>query len=171
MSNVKLKYVLIASFTLAAALFIIYFLHFESYTAFRNLIRSNEVVRNLQNFVYHLEPPRLSFAAVGDGQPANKITLLHPASIAEGPNGSVYISDRSHRIWKVSDDGIARVIAGNGYRGAISTSSKARMSKLGRPQGLAVDLQGRVYFADSYNDVVARVITTSTSIMKAISTL
>ena len=157
MTFVKIKRGLIATIILAAVLLIAVFLNFEDFTEFKNLIRSNDVVRNLQNFVYHLEHPRLSPTTVGDGQPADKITLVQPVSIAEAPNGSVYISDREHRIWEVGNDGIARVVAGNGYRGAISTSSKARDSKLGIPEGLAVDPQGRVYFADSYNDVVARV--------------
>ncbi len=157
MATVKLKRGLITAIVLAAALLIAYFLNFEDFTEFKNLVRSNDVVRNLQNFVYHLEHPRLSSTAVGDGQPADKITLVQPVSIAEAPNGSVYISDRGHRIWEIGNDGIARVVAGNGYKGAISTSAKARDSKLGIPEGLAVDPQGRVVFADSYNDVVARV--------------
>ncbi len=157
MATVKLKRGMIVTIVLAAGLSIAYFANFETFTEFKNLVRSNEVVRALQNFVYHLERPRLSPADVGDGRAADKITLVQPVSIAEAPNGSVYISDREHRIWKVGNDGIARVVAGNGYKGAISTSSKARDSKLGIPEGLAVDLQGRVVFADSYNDVVARV--------------
>ena len=96
-------------------LFTAYFLNFEDFTEFKNLVRSNDVVRNLQNFVYHLKHPRLSPTAVGDGQPADKITLVQPVSIAEAPNGSVYISDRDHRIWEVGNDGIARVVAGNGF--------------------------------------------------------
>ncbi len=153
----KRKYSSIATIILATVLLIAYFLNFEDFTEFKNLVRSIEGVRNLQNFINHLDHPRLSSTDVGDGRPADEITLLQPASIAEGPDGSVYISDREHRIWEVGNDGIARVVAGNGYKGAISTSSKARNSKLGIPEGLAVDLQGRVYFADSYNDIVARV--------------
>ena len=149
MTSVKRRRYLIMTFASVAVLYIAYFLNFEDFAEFKNLIRTNELVRNLQNFVYHLEHPRLSSAAVGDGQPADKITLVQPVSIAEAPDGSVYISDRGHRIWKVSNDGIASVIAGNGYKGAISTSAKARKSKLGIPEGLAVDRRGRIYFADS----------------------
>ncbi len=157
MATVKLKRGLITVIVLAAGLSIAYFANFETFTEFKNLARSFGIVRDLQNFIYHLENPRLSPVEVGDGQPAGEITLVEPVSIAEAPNGSVYISDRRHRIWQVGNDGIARVVAGNGYKGTISASAKARDSKLGIPEGLAVDLQGRLYFADSYNDVVARV--------------
>lgn len=157
MRSAKRAYGLITALTLTAALSLWYFLSFEDFTDFKNLVRSIDVVRYVQNFLYHLDQPRLSSTTVGDGQAADKITLWEPVSVAEGPDGRVYISDRRHRIWVVDKDGIARVVAGNGYRGAISPSAKARESKLGIPEGLAVDLQGRVYFADSYNDVVARV--------------
>jgi len=120
-------------------------------------VRSIEWVRSVQNIVYHREFPPLSAADVGDGLPVDQITLFAPASIAEAPDGSIFISERKHLIWKVGVDGVARIVAGTGHKGSIDTSVKARLSKLGIPQGLAVDQQGRVYFADSYNDVVARV--------------
>jgi len=157
MTAIGLKRGLITVMTLAAVLFLAYFLHFENVTEFKNLVRSFDVVRDLQNFIYHLEHPRLSPDAVGDGRPAGEISLVEPVSVAEAHDSSVYISDRVHRIWQVGNDGIASVIAGNGYKGAISASAQARDSKLGIPEGLAIDSQGRVYFADSYNDVVARV--------------
>jgi sugar lactone lactonase YvrE len=157
MSNTLVSRGAITAVMLIALLFVAYVLSFEGFTEFKNSVRSIGVVRHVQNFLYHLEHPRLSAVAVGDGLPASEIVLVEPVSVAEGPDGSVYISDRHHRIWQVGDDGIATVLAGNGYKGAISNRGEARESRLGIPEGLAVDRQGRVYFADSYNDVVARV--------------
>jgi len=153
----RLIYGLAASFLSAAVLIGILFANFANFTELKNTVRSVEAVRYLQNLIYHWRISPLSAAAVGDGKPVGQITLFEPASVAEGPAGSLYISDRKYRIWKVRPDGIANVLAGNGYKGSIDVSVGARLSKLGRPQGLAVDPLGRVYFADSYNDVVARV--------------
>jgi heme/copper-type cytochrome/quinol oxidase subunit 3 len=47
MAAVKLKRGLITAIVLAAALLIAYFLNFEDFTEFKNLVRSNDVVRNL----------------------------------------------------------------------------------------------------------------------------
>jgi sugar lactone lactonase YvrE len=140
-----------------ALLCAVFVLRFEDYTEFKNVVRSIDAVRFLQNYVHHLKHPPLSATQVGDGRPAGEIMLVEPVSVAEGLDGSVYISDRGHRIWQVGIDGTARVLAGNGYKGALSNGGKARESRLGIPEGLAVDRQGRVYFADSYNDVVARI--------------
>jgi sugar lactone lactonase YvrE len=148
---------LIGAAAATAVLLIVYFVSFDNVTHAKNVLRSIDVVRNLQTYVYHLKNPPLSAAEVGDGKPAGEIMLVEPVSVAEGADGSVYISDRGHRIWRVGGDGIARVVAGNGYKGSIDPAANPKDSRLGIPEGLAVDRQGRVYFADSYNDVVARV--------------
>ena len=153
----NLIYALATSVLTALVLIGVLFANFSNLTELKNAVRSVEAVRYVQNLIYHWRIPPVSAAAVGDGKPVGQITLFEPASVAEGPDGSLYISDRKYRIWKVRPDGIAHVLAGNGYKGSIDVSVGARLSKLGRPQGLAVDPQGRVYFADSYNDLVARV--------------
>lgn len=148
---------LIAVLVLLAVLTAGYFIAFDDLTQAKNELRSVSIVRDLQNFVFHLKNPPLSAEEVGDGRPAGEILLVQPVSVAEGADGSIYVSDRGHRLWRIGPDGIGRVIAGNGTRGSIDPSVTARDSKLGIPEGLAVDAEGRVYFADSYNDVVARV--------------
>ena len=140
-----------------AVMFIFTLFYNFSFIEIKNNIRSIEMVRDLQNIMYHWRSPPLSSLDAGDGQHVDNIILLEPASIAEASDGTVYISDRRHRIWKVDPEGKASVVAGNGYRGWINPSVNARRSKLGRPQGLAVDLQDRLYFADSYNNIVARI--------------
>jgi hypothetical protein len=96
----------------------------------------------------------------GDGGPALEATFQQIAGIALGPDGAIYVSDdKAHRV-RVIKNGMVSAFAGisgdtaEGYAGDGGPATSAKLSK---PMGLAVDAQGRVYIADSGNDVVRRV--------------
>ena len=96
----------------------------------------------------------------GDGGPALAATLQEPWAIAFGGDGLLYFADRdNHAIRTVDGAGIIATIAGVGDRGFSGDGGLAVEARLSRPQGVAVDAAGNVYFADSDNHVIRRVDT------------
>jgi sugar lactone lactonase YvrE len=94
----------------------------------------------------------------GDGGPASAAILQEPWEIAFGPDGVLFIADRdNHAIRTVDAAGIIATIAGSGDRGFSGDGGLAIEADLSRPQGVAVDALGNVYFADSDNHVIRRV--------------
>lgn len=94
----------------------------------------------------------------GDGGPSLAATLQEPWCLTFGADGLLYFADRdNHAIRTVDGAGIISTIAGVGDRGFSGDGGLAIKAKLSRPQGLAVDDDGNVYFADSDNHVIRRV--------------
>ncbi len=104
----------------------------------------------------------------GDGGPAIQAGLSSPTNIAVDAQGNIYIADTwNHRIRKVDKNGIITTIAGSGPVGADSTGKSlgsfagdgglATQARLNRPSGVAVDVSGNVYIADTDNRRVRKV--------------
>jgi uncharacterized protein (TIGR03437 family) len=96
----------------------------------------------------------------GDGGPSYSAQLNVPADVAIDAAGALYIPDYyNNRIRKVTPDLTITTIAGSGSSGGFSGDGGPALSALlNRPSGIAVDLSGRVYIADSSNNRV-RVLT------------
>jgi sugar lactone lactonase YvrE len=66
-------------------------------------------------------------------------------------NGNLYIAETGrHRIRKVSPDGIISTVAGNGTPGYEGNSGPAVNAQLSYPLGVAVDVDGNLFIADSH---------------------
>ena len=90
---------------------------------------------------------------------ALNIKLNKPFSIAIDNDQNVYISDKdNHVIRKVSNDGIMKTIAGNGYKGYYGDNGPAIEAKLNEPHRLSVDSENNIYIADSMNNVIRKVV-------------
>jgi hypothetical protein len=112
--------------------------------------------------IYNLRHDLLSPAELGDDGPVIAIRLGDPMGLGQDAAGNLLVSDRGgggsgRVVWRLGTDGIARIAAGTGRRGTAPTGIPGRRSSLGSPQGLSVDGEGRVYFADSYNHVILRI--------------
>ncbi|MGQ0594443.1 MAG: NHL domain-containing protein, partial [Gammaproteobacteria bacterium] len=93
----------------------------------------------------------------GDGGPASHASLSGPATIALGPDGSLYIADTSnHRIRRVGPDGIIRTVAGNEY-GFSGDGGPATQGRLVYPASVTVGVDGSLYIADTGNHRVRRI--------------
>jgi len=124
----------------------------------REVLESSPKIRQLYFWYCNVRFPPKTRVEVGDGMQAIDILLKDPMGIGQDESGNVYISDRRyHFIWKIDTRGKARVIAGTGRKGTALNSVSALESDLGSPQGLCVDSQDRIYFADSANHVVLRI--------------
>ncbi len=94
----------------------------------------------------------------GDGGPASTAALNLPAAVARDSQGNLYIAERyNHRVRKVSAEGEISTVAGNGEEGYAGDGGPATAARLTLPSGVAVDLSGNLYIADSGNHVVRRV--------------
>jgi sugar lactone lactonase YvrE len=79
-----------------------------------------------------------------------------PYGAAVDGQGSVYIADTlNHCIRKISPAGVVTTLAGTGVRG--STDGAAATASFSDPQGVAVDVNGNVYVADTGNNVIRKI--------------
>jgi hypothetical protein len=105
----------------------------------------------------------------GDGSPATAAELSLTAGLAIDGSGNIYIGDRSNnRVRVVSTTGIIVTIAGTGTAGFTGDGGIATAATMRSPNGVAVDANGNVYFADTFNYVI-RKITKSTGIITTIA--
>ncbi len=85
----------------------------------------------------------------GEGYPAPNTSLFAPTGVASTQPGIFYISDTAnHRIRRVNAAGILLTVAGNGNRGN-NGDGWGLSTQLDSPAGLALDVSGTLYFAES----------------------
>ena len=74
-----------------------------------------------------------------------------PSGLAIDDGGNVYVADTgNHAIRRISPDGRVITLAGDGIAG--DTDGPRTHARFNGPVGVAVDRQGRVIVADTYND-------------------
>ena len=98
-------------------------------------------------------------AYAGDGGPGPSASLYMPQGVSVDASGNVFIGDSGNeRIRKVSPDGTISTVAGNGTFGYSGDGGAALGAQLEEPAGVVATPDGRIYFADSGNNVI-RVLT------------
>ncbi len=96
----------------------------------------------------------------GDGGPATLAQLGGPQGLAIDSTGNLYIADTgNHRIRKVTTAGVISTVAGGGVAGFSGDGGVATSAQLNTPMSVAVDSQGNLYIADTYNSRVRKVTT------------
>jgi DNA-binding beta-propeller fold protein YncE len=97
----------------------------------------------------------------GDGGQAVKASLFHPGGTAEDAQGDIFIADSGDNVVReVTPNGVISRIAGTGIAGlgyAGPSGYPATLSSLDHPQDVAVNAQGDVFIADTYNNRVVKV--------------
>jgi streptogramin lyase len=97
----------------------------------------------------------------GDGGAATSASLYHPGGVAVTANGDVFIADSGDNVVReVTPDGTIHRFAGTGIAGlgyAGPPGFPATLSSLDHPQDVAVNAQGDVFIADTYNNRVVKV--------------
>lgn len=77
-----------------------------------------------------------------------------PGAIGVDARGVVHASDVMNRIWKVTPDGAATLLAGGGRGYANGSGAAARFGDLG---GIALDAAGNVLVADATNNAIRKI--------------
>ncbi len=71
-------------------------------------------------------------------------------------SGNVYVADQSnHKIRKITPAGVVSTFAGSGTIGAVDGTGTA--ASFNFPEGVAVDVAGNVYVADSSNSKCCKI--------------
>jgi hypothetical protein len=93
----------------------------------------------------------------GDGGPATRAKFYVSQTISD-PAGNVYVVDKeANRVRKFAPGGVITTFAGNGNPGFAGDRGRAERAQLNRPNGMAIDVAGNAYIADTANFRVRRV--------------
>ena len=95
----------------------------------------------------------------GDGGPATQAQLGQTVGVAVDGDGHVYIADTNHdHIRRVdATSGTISTIAGTGESDYGGDGGPATQSQLAKPHGVALDGDGHLYIADTWNNRIRRV--------------
>jgi len=94
----------------------------------------------------------------GDGGPATNASLSYPDGVAVDAFGNLFIADvDNNRIRQVGTNGVMATVAGNATNGFFGDGGPATNASLSHPDGVAVDLFGNLFIADSGNKRIRKV--------------
>jgi sugar lactone lactonase YvrE len=118
---------------------------------------SNNVVRKVSNGVIAIVAGNGTQGFSGDNGPATSAQLASPAGIAIDSAGNLYIADSLNNLVRKVSNGVITTVAGNGTPGFGGDGGPATSAQLYAPSGIAVDLAGNLYIADSANNRIREV--------------
>ena len=80
-----------------------------------------------------------------------------PSGVAVDKNGNVYVADRgNYRIRKITASGYVSTLAGDGSHTWLDATGT--LASFDGPWDVSVDLGGNVYVADTYNNIIRKII-------------
>jgi sugar lactone lactonase YvrE len=96
----------------------------------------------------------------GDGGAATNAKIAIPTGVTVDVNGNLFIADSgNNRIRKVDTNGIITTVAGNGTIGYSGDGGAATNAKIAKAFGVAMDVNGNLFIADSGNNRIRKVDT------------
>jgi uncharacterized protein (TIGR03437 family) len=85
--------------------------------------------------------------------------LNSPQGVAVDSGGNLFVSDTANnRVREVTADGVIHTIGGQGSAGFAGDGAAGSAAQINTPLGLLVDSAGNVYFADSANNRIRRLL-------------
>jgi sugar lactone lactonase YvrE len=114
------------------------------------------------NRIERIAPDGAVTILAGSGNPGSDdgtgeaASFRDPAGLAIDASGNVYVADRgNHAIRKITPAGTVTTLAGSGSPG--KSDGTGRAASFDSPTGVAVDLFGNVYVADTGNNLIRRI--------------
>ena len=106
----------------------------------------------------------------GDGGPATEAACQEPYACEFDPQGNMVVCmGRQHRIRRVdAQTGIITLVAGTGEAGYTGDGGPALNADINQPYGLAIDVNGDMYFSQRFDPAV-RKIDGSTGIISTVA--
>src|SRR5206468_1176387 len=94
----------------------------------------------------------------GDGGPATSAELTSVTGLALDGHGTLFLADTyNSRVRKVAADGTITTVAGTGEYGFSGDGGPATSAELAEPAAVAVDGQGTLFIADTFNFRIRKV--------------
>jgi sugar lactone lactonase YvrE len=94
----------------------------------------------------------------GDSGPAVDATLYYPYSVATSSSGVVYIADtNNHRIRRIDTGGTIYTLAGSSTATFGGDGGQSYDAYLNYPADVAVDTEGNIYIADTFNHRIRKI--------------
>ncbi len=93
----------------------------------------------------------------GNGGLATNATLNDPTGVALDAKGDLFIADSGNNVIREVSGGNISTIAGTGTAGYTGDGGSATTATLNDPIGVAVDVHGDLFIADSGNNVIREV--------------
>lgn len=100
----------------------------------------------------------------GDNGMATSAMLYYPTGVAVDKNGILYIADCGNNRIRAVAGGFITTFAGSATRGYAGDGALATAAELKGPSGVAVDASSNLYIADSANNVIRMVSSSSGNI-------
>jgi uncharacterized protein (TIGR03437 family) len=95
----------------------------------------------------------------GDEGPATAARINTPRGVVVDDNGNIFIADTGNqRIRQVTPDGLIHTIAGQDSPGFSGDGGPAAAAQINTPGGLFLDGAGDLYFADTGNNRIRRLL-------------
>jgi uncharacterized protein (TIGR03437 family) len=95
----------------------------------------------------------------GDEGPATAAGISAPLGVVVDDNGDIFIADTgNNRIRQVTPDGLIHTIAGQDAAGFSGDGGPAASAQIDAPGGLLLDGAGDLYFADTGNNRIRRLV-------------
>ena len=106
----------------------------------------------------------------GDGGLATSSQLNYPEAVAVDASGNIFIADKNNHVVRMvaKSTGIITTVAGTRQYGYSGDGGQATVAQLRYPQGVAVDVYGNIYIADTGNHRI-RMVTKSTGIITTVA--
>lgn len=127
---------------------------------------ANNVVREISGGIITTIAGSGASGSAGDGGAATSAQLSGPTALALDSAGDLFIADTGNsRIREIAaQTGIISTVAGSATSGFAGDGSAATSAELLSPAGVAVDLSGNLYIADTGNSRIRMVSATTKTI-------
>jgi uncharacterized protein (TIGR03437 family) len=106
----------------------------------------------------------------GNGGPATAARLNTPRAVAVTANGSILVSEFGNHRVRIITGGVISNFAGNGVEAWAGDGGPAVQASVRRPEGIAIDSAGNVFFADWGNNRVREVLAAAPAVQTTFGT-